>query len=102
MDLFLGDQMEEKTRGTAGGLSCPLSDHPPFSSLAASAPRGHNAAFPGPPRLSWMLLSCLMLLSQVQGEISLPPALGSQCPLRAKARRKAPVLPLVMGCPHTA
>ena len=40
--------MKETTRGTAGGLSHPLSDHPPFSSLASSAPRGHNAAFPGP------------------------------------------------------
>ncbi|ELK38204.1 Regenerating islet-derived protein 3-gamma [Myotis davidii] len=29
------------------------------------------------PRMSWMLLSCLMLLSQVQGELSLPAALGS-------------------------
>ena len=55
----------------------------------------------GLPRLSWMLLSCLMLLSQVQGEISLPLALGSQCLLRAKMRRKAPVPPLVVGYPHT-
>ena len=55
----------------------------------------------GLPRLSWMLLSCLMLLSQVQGEISLPLALGSLCLLRAKTRRKAPVPPLVMEYPHT-
>ena len=39
------------------------------------------------PRLSWILLSCLMLLSQVQGEISLPLALGSQCLLRAKTKK---------------
>ena len=42
--------MKEKTRGTTGGLSHPLSDHPFFSSLAASTPHGHNAAFPGPPQ----------------------------------------------------
>jgi hypothetical protein len=29
------------------------------------------------PRVSWMLLSCLMLLSQVQGQISLPLSLPS-------------------------
>ena len=42
--------MKEMTRGTTRGLSHLLSDHPPFSSLAASTPRGHNAAFPGPPQ----------------------------------------------------
>ena len=42
--------MEEKTRGTTGDLSHPLSDQPPFSSLAFSTPHRHNAAFPGPPQ----------------------------------------------------
>ncbi|TKC34182.1 hypothetical protein EI555_007425 [Monodon monoceros] len=50
----------------------------------------------GLPSLSWMLPSCLLLLSQVQGETSLPLSLGSQCLLRAKKRRKAPVC---LPCP---
>ena len=66
MDLFLGDQMEEKTRGTTGGLSRPLSDHPPFISLAASTPRGHNAAFPGPPQT--VLDAALLLDAPVSGQ----------------------------------
>ena len=58
--------MEEKTRGTTGGLSRPLSDHPPFSSLAASTPRGHNAAFPGPPQT--VLDAALLLDAPVSGQ----------------------------------
>uniref|UniRef100_A0A8D2GFV7 C-type lectin domain-containing protein n=1 Tax=Urocitellus parryii TaxID=9999 RepID=A0A8D2GFV7_UROPR len=38
------------------------------------------------PSMSWMLLSCLMLLSQVQGEISLPLASPRiSCPRGSKA-----------------
>lgn len=36
------------------------------------------------PSLSWMLFSCLVLLSQVQGEMSPPLALGFLPMLRAK------------------
>lgn len=44
------------------------------------------------PSMSWMLLSCLMVLSQVRGELALSVALGPCECSGPRGRKKAPVV----------
>lgn len=70
---FLGDS----TGGRGGQAPGPLSDHTP--SGLRQLPQGTDTMLPPTAlrRVSWVLLSCLTLLSQVQGEAALPLALGA-------------------------
>ena len=76
-----------KARKRSGISACPLSSHAFLSGLWL-LPQNTDTMLPplALPSMSWMLLSCLMILAQVQGEISLFLAWGS-CECSGPIRR---------------